>query len=78
MRCLRLSLITLLLLAGRGAPAAEYYVSPQGSPTAQGSREAPWDLGSTLAGGRNVMPGDTVWVLRGTYKAPFKAPGMGF
>ena len=47
----------------------QLYVSPQGKPDGKGTRESPLDLATVLAGG-GVMPGDTVWLLPGTYRAP--------
>lgn len=47
---------------------ADRYVSPEGSPGGAGTREAPWDIASTLAGGRDVRPGDRVVLLEGTYR----------
>ena len=60
----------LLLLAICAAPscAATWYLGPAGAPTAPGTRAAPWDIESTLRGERAVGPGDTVYLLAGTYR----------
>ena len=48
-----------------------YYVSPTGSAGASGTKSSPWDLNSVLRGSKAVAPGDTVWVLGGTYRGAF-------
>ena len=58
----------LLASAPTGATAATWYVGPAGAADAPGTRAAPWDIESTLAGGRTVRPGDTVYLLAGTYR----------
>src|SRR5262245_30975209 len=50
------------------AGARHYYVSPQGRPDNSGSRDAPWDLPSALAGRQKVAPGDVIWVRGGQYR----------
>lgn len=52
------------------APAAEWFVAPDGSPTAAGTREDPWDIASSLGGKQPVRPGDTIWLAGGTYRHP--------
>lgn len=52
------------------AYAAEWYVAPYGRSIAEGTRKSPWDLESVLVGLQKVVPGDTVWLLGGTYKHP--------
>lgn len=59
--------IALLALAAR-AGAAEWYVSPSGTPQGKGTRESPWDVASALDGKPAVPPGDTVYLRGGTYK----------
>src|SRR5688500_4396597 len=61
-------LLTLVLLCATEAPAETRYVAPNGTPGGDGSRTAPWDIESTLAGQRGVKPGDTVHLLAGTYR----------
>ncbi|HEU4628911.1 MAG TPA: right-handed parallel beta-helix repeat-containing protein [Gemmatimonadaceae bacterium] len=48
-----------------------YYVSPAGSASGDGSYANPWDLATALAQPAAVQPGDTVWVLGGTYKGRY-------
>jgi len=60
----------ILLGAAATAGARELYVSPTGKPGASGTRAAPLDLYSVLAARAPVKPGDTVWLLEGTYPAP--------
>jgi len=55
--------------------AAEWHVAPGGRADAKGSKDAPWDLESTLAGRQNVKPGDTVWIRGATYKHPNRKLG---
>jgi hypothetical protein len=57
----------LLFLAHAGG-AAEWYVSPRGTPQCKGTREAPWDLESALLGKQSVKAGDTLYLLDGTYR----------
>lgn len=65
---------TVTVASSSSTPTADrvgYYVSPNGSSGAAGTRSSPWDLASVLSGSRNVRPGDTVWVLGGTYRGAF-------
>jgi uncharacterized protein YjdB len=48
-----------------------YYVSPSGSSGGSGTKSSPWSLSSVLGGSKPVAPGDTVWVLGGTYRGQF-------
>src|SRR5262245_32988713 len=48
--------------------ARHYYVSAQGRPDNPGTRDAPWDLPSALAGRQKVAPGDVIWVRGGQYR----------
>src|SRR5437588_10381565 len=45
-------------------PAPNFYVSPTGSPSCDGSFTEPWDLATALAGPAAVTPGSKIW-LRG-------------
>lgn len=51
----------------------EFFVSPDGKPENPGTREAPWDLRSTLEGKHELKGGDVIWVTGGTYKGCFTA-----
>ncbi len=62
------SLVAAVLLSARGAVAAEWHVTPQGSASGDGSMGAPWDLATVAFGGAGVVaPGDTVWIHEGLY-----------
>lgn len=47
--------------------ASEFFVSPGGSSTGDGSLAKPWDLQTALNQPRTVKPGDTLWIRGGTY-----------
>src|SRR5438105_3705454 len=59
---------TLLAGTSRTAQAATWYVGPHGAPAGQGTKESPWDIESALLGKHPVQPGDTVYLLAGTYR----------
>jgi len=63
-----------LMLASVVAHARDLYVSPTGSPAGDGSRANPLDLATALSSTARVQPGDTVWLLGGTYLGPFTKP----
>ncbi len=48
--------------------AAEFYVSPAGSPTGNGSLRRPWDLETALDHPPVLMPGDVIWLRGGVYR----------
>lgn len=50
-----------------GSPAPDFFVSPAGSPSGDGSFANPWDLATALAGPTAVTPGSTIWLRGGTY-----------
>jgi hypothetical protein len=45
------------------------YAAPGGKPAGPGTKQAPYDLATVLAG-KVVKPGDVVWLLEGIYPAP--------
>ena len=49
------------------APAQDFYASPTGSPSGDGSVTNPWDLATALAGPAAVTPGSTIWLRGGMY-----------
>jgi hypothetical protein len=51
-------------------PARDFYVSPQGSASGDGSIARPWDLQTALSQPHAVKPGDTIWLRGGTYAEP--------
>jgi hypothetical protein len=57
-----------LLLSFSTAGAAEWFISPKGDAKAAGTRDAPWDIESALLGKKAIKPGDTLYLLEGTYK----------
>ncbi len=60
--------LAILFLAVASSGAAEWYVSPKGTPKGQGTRDDPWDIESALLGKPAIKPGDTLYLLAGTYK----------
>jgi len=57
------------------ASAADWYASAEGRPDGAGTKDSPWDLQSALEGKQKIVPGDTLWVLPGTYKYPDRKLG---
>jgi len=60
-----ISLILGLVLLSSSAAATEYFVNPQGSDSASGSREAPWKTIQKAA--ETMGPGDLVFIAAGLY-----------
>lgn len=60
-----------IVLSAASTSAAEFHVTPTGSPKGNGSQSAPWDLATALAAEDRVQPGDTVWIHAGTYRGGF-------
>jgi hypothetical protein len=66
-------LIDLLLVIACGTVVGkELYVSPHGAPENDGTRSQPLDFRTALSDAERVRPGDTVWLLGGTYHGPFE------
>lgn len=57
-----------LSMIAQMAHAGKWYVSPNGVRSAVGTRQAPWDMASALNGAQKVAPGDTIYLMAGTYK----------
>ncbi len=55
--------------------AAERYAAPDGKADAAGTKDSPSDLQSALSGRMKIAPGDTLWLLPGTYKHPNRKLG---
>ena len=50
------------------AQGADWYAGPQGKADNAGTRQAPWAIDAALVNQQTVKPGDTVYLLAGTYK----------
>ena len=59
--------------AASPAEAAEIFVSPSGSPKNNGTQARPIDLTTALSRTSPARPGDTIWLLDGTYVGNFKS-----
>ena len=66
----KLLLVIACLVCAGAAQANDYYVSPSGKSAGDGTLANPWDLQTALSQPTNVKPGDTIWVLAGTYVPP--------
>jgi hypothetical protein len=67
--CLRkLVFFTYLSLSCLVARGTDWYVAPDGRATHPGTKESPWDIASALDGRKEVRPGDTIWLTKGTYR----------
>ncbi|MGN6133269.1 MAG: right-handed parallel beta-helix repeat-containing protein [Aureliella sp.] len=53
------------------ACAAEFFATPGGQPSGDGSRGSPWDLATGLSQQAKLSPGDTLWLAGGTYRGGF-------
>jgi len=54
------------------AHAADFYVSPTGTSSNNGTISSPWDIHTALSHPASVQPGDTIWVRGGTYRGPIR------
>ncbi|MDB6023732.1 MAG: hypothetical protein JWQ04_3589, partial [Pedosphaera sp.] len=61
-------LAMLLAFHWSAVMATDFYVSPAGSATGDGGWNNPWDLPTALNQPAAVHPGDTLWLLGGTYR----------
>jgi hypothetical protein len=50
----------------------EFYVGPNGAASNPGTRQAPWDMKSTMDNAHQLRGGDVVWVMNGIYKGCFE------
>jgi len=55
---------------------ADFYASPSGSPSGDGSFTNPWDLATALSRPAAVTPGSTIWLRGGTYTNPADPRGF--
>ncbi|MEK7117062.1 MAG: hypothetical protein AAB837_02775 [Patescibacteria group bacterium] len=60
-----------------GATTGEFYVSPSGTSSGDGSITSPWDLQTALNQPASVQPGDTIWLRGGTYAGTFTSRLLG-
>jgi len=60
-------------IASSAARGADFYVSPSGSTSGNGSVTSPWNLAAALAQPAAVKPGDTIWLRGGTYPGTFSS-----
>jgi len=60
-------------IASSAARGADFYVSPSGSTSGNGSVTSPWNLAAALAQPTAVKPGDTIWLRGGTYQGTFSS-----
>lgn len=59
-----------ILWAAGGMFGAEFHVSPDGRAGGTGSASSPWDIVTALKHPAAVLPGDTIWIHGGVYRAP--------
>jgi hypothetical protein len=57
--------------AAEPPPGHPYFASPDGSAANPGTTSEPLDLATALSSASPAKPGDTVWLLGGTYHGPF-------
>src|SRR5437899_265493 len=60
--------VAALIIIPSGAYATEWYVGPNGTPDGKGTRDRSWDIASALGGKPAIKAGDTLFLLRGTYR----------
>jgi parallel beta-helix repeat protein len=70
-RRIRSILVCVLLFVAGRAFATNFYVSPSGRPSGNGSLGNPWDLRTALSHPGSVQPGDVIWLRGGTYRGSF-------
>lgn len=61
----------LITVADNQQTVSGFFISPNGSSTGDGSADNPWDLQTALSHPGAVKPGDTLWLLGGTYRGGF-------
>lgn len=54
----------------------DFYASPTGTPSGDGSFANPWDLPTALSQPAVVTPGSTIWLRGGTYTNPVDPRGF--
>jgi hypothetical protein len=71
------SILLVQLCTALTVRASDFFVSPDGSPFANGSMTRPWDLQTALKHPASIRDGDTIWVRGGVY-SPRSAYATGF
>jgi hypothetical protein len=66
-----LLLISLFFALPSAMFAQQFYVSPAGTSSGNGSQASPWDLQTALNQPSTVTPGSTIYLLGGTYKGNY-------
>ena len=64
-------LILAALLLALPLAASDFYVSPTGISSGDGSAGSPWSLAKAFTHPAAVKPGDTIWLRGGTYTGRF-------
>ena len=59
--------LAVAFLAAPLLPAADFYVTPAGTLSGDGSMASPWSLTKAFSHPSSVHPGDTIWLRGGTY-----------
>jgi len=73
---LTMALVALVIAQPRAA--REFFVAPAGLPRNAGTADSPWDLRTALNNARGIVqPGDTVFLLDGTYRGHFSVRTSG-
>lgn len=66
-----LIVISIFLSGSLRCVGAEYWVSPDGNASGDGSDNAPWSLAHAFTHPSTLRPGDTIWIRGGRYVGPF-------
>ncbi|MEK7633618.1 MAG: hypothetical protein AAB437_02130 [Patescibacteria group bacterium] len=64
-------IVVSFFYTGTVLASQEFFVSPNGNASGNGSRENPWDLQTALNQPASVHPGDMIWLRGGTYTGNF-------
>lgn len=64
------------LVSASGPTGSVFFVAPNGTESGDGSINDPWNLKSALSHPASVKPGDTIYLLGGTYKLPPETLGF--
>jgi hypothetical protein len=70
---LRCALVIVAIAIASVGTAAEFHVSPTGTPDGKGTPEQPWDLATGLSGRAGLKPGDVLWLHGATYRGGFQS-----